>query len=109
MDKIKCPHCGAINQDVTEQDTCWNCSKPLSAASVNVNATSVTTNVSGTDTPPDSTGKRLKTQPTLEERVEARKLERAAGRRSPVVPLAIALIVILLALLIYYFVFLRHP
>ena len=108
MDKIKCPHCGAINQDVTAQDSCWNCNKPLAAASVTAETASTSINVIGVDTTPDASGQRLKSQPTLEERVETRKLERAANRRSPVMPLAITLVVLLLALLIYYFVFLRH-
>lgn len=108
MDKIKCPHCGAINQDVTTQDSCWNCNKPLSAVSVTAETASTLVNTIGLETTPEASGQRLKTQPTLEERVEARKLERAANRRSPVMPLAIALMVLLLAILIYYFVFLRH-
>ena len=29
--KIKCPHCGATNQDVTEKDPCWQCGTILSA------------------------------------------------------------------------------
>ena len=29
--KIKCPHCGATNQDVSENDPCWQCGTVLSA------------------------------------------------------------------------------
>ncbi|MCW3096502.1 MAG: hypothetical protein JWL77_2120 [Chthonomonadaceae bacterium] len=29
MPKIKCPHCGANNQDVTEKDRCWQCDAVL--------------------------------------------------------------------------------
>ncbi|HLK60977.1 MAG TPA: hypothetical protein VKU00_30715 [Chthonomonadaceae bacterium] len=29
--KIKCPHCGATNQDVSENDPCWQCGTILSA------------------------------------------------------------------------------
>ena len=29
MPRVKCPHCGAGNQDATEQDTCWQCSNVL--------------------------------------------------------------------------------
>ncbi|HZT42861.1 MAG TPA: hypothetical protein VFA07_11905 [Chthonomonadaceae bacterium] len=31
MATIRCPHCGASNQDVTEQDACWKCGKILNA------------------------------------------------------------------------------
>lgn len=29
MPRVKCPHCGAGNQDATEDDTCWQCSSVL--------------------------------------------------------------------------------
>ena len=29
MLRIKCPHCGAGNQDATELDACWQCGKVL--------------------------------------------------------------------------------
>lgn len=32
MPKIKCPHCGSNNQDVTEKDHCWQCDTVLGAA-----------------------------------------------------------------------------
>src|SRR5438034_11379541 len=31
MPRVKCPHCGAGNQDATEQDTCWDCGNVLGA------------------------------------------------------------------------------
>lgn len=31
MPRVKCPHCGAGNQDATEQDTCWQCGQVLGA------------------------------------------------------------------------------
>lgn len=31
MPKIKCPHCGANNQDMTEKDRCWQCDTVLGA------------------------------------------------------------------------------
>ncbi len=31
MLRIKCPHCGAGNQDATETDTCWQCGTVLGA------------------------------------------------------------------------------
>ncbi|HLJ56785.1 MAG TPA: hypothetical protein VKT77_17230 [Chthonomonadaceae bacterium] len=31
MAKITCPHCKAVNQDVTESDRCWQCDKLLGA------------------------------------------------------------------------------
>jgi hypothetical protein len=97
MDKIKCPHCGAMNQDVTEQDTCWNCGKPLSAS------VAVAPVGPSPDTNVDSGGQRLKTQPTLEERVAARKEERAANRRvTPAVFIVIALVALLIIVMIYF-------
>ena len=32
MAKIKCAHCGATNQDVTENDPCWQCGEKIGAA-----------------------------------------------------------------------------
>jgi hypothetical protein len=32
MPRVKCPHCGAGNQDATEKDTCWQCSNVLGAS-----------------------------------------------------------------------------
>ncbi len=29
MAKIRCPHCAAINQDVSEKEPCWQCGKRL--------------------------------------------------------------------------------
>ncbi|MCS6775940.1 MAG: hypothetical protein RMJ43_10320 [Chloroherpetonaceae bacterium] len=31
MPRVKCPHCGAGNQDATEDDTCWQCGRVLGA------------------------------------------------------------------------------
>jgi hypothetical protein len=31
MPRVKCPHCGAGNQDATEDDTCWQCGNVLGA------------------------------------------------------------------------------
>ena len=31
MPRVKCPHCGAGNQDATDADTCWQCSNVLGA------------------------------------------------------------------------------
>jgi hypothetical protein len=31
MPRVKCPHCGAGNQDATEEDTCWQCGNVLGA------------------------------------------------------------------------------
>ncbi len=96
MDKIKCPHCGAINQDVTEKDSCWQCHKPLSAS------VAVTTAVFETE----AGGQKMKAQPTLEERVAQRKEERLATRRAnSATPVILTLILLLIALLLYFFVF----
>ena len=48
--KIKCPHCGATNQDVTENDPCWQCGTILSAP------TSALTTAEGPPTSAANTG-----------------------------------------------------
>ncbi len=108
MDKIKCPHCGAMNQDVTAQDNCWNCGKPLGAAAAPLVTATVVVSEAGAEPGVDAGGQKLKTQATLEERVAARKAERLAARRTN--PAVYALIVLLLIMLlaIFYFVVLRH-
>ena len=109
MDKIKCPHCGAINQDVTPQDACWNCGKPLGAKAAAPAPTTPAANVSEAQTEPvlEAGGQKLKAQPTLEERVAVRKSERLAARRTnPAVYILLVLFFILLAVILY-FVFVR--
>ena len=106
MDKIKCPHCGAINQDVTEQDTCWNCGKPLSASAAVIPAATDAANAS--EPAIEAGGQRLKAQPSLEERVAARKEERLANRRvNPAVSAIIVMLILLIAIILYFVVF-RH-
>ena len=34
MEKLKCPHCGAMNQDVKMSDLCWQCDFALDAPKV---------------------------------------------------------------------------
>ncbi len=34
MAKLKCPHCGAMNQDVEASDLCWQCDFALDAPKV---------------------------------------------------------------------------
>ena len=97
MDKIKCPHCGAMNQDVTAKDNCWKCGKLLSASAA-------------PETAPvgevDAGGQKLKTQLSLEERVAQRKQERLAARRAnPAILVLVALLLLVIALLLYFFVF----
>jgi hypothetical protein len=41
MLRIKCPHCGAGNQDTTEQDTCWQCGNVLGAPVVRPESTPI--------------------------------------------------------------------
>lgn len=99
MDKITCPHCGAVNQDVTTADSCWKCGKPLGASAV-VTAEELRDGEMG--------GQKLKAQPSLEERVAQRKEERLASRRaSSVTPIIVVLLLLLIALLLYFYVF-RH-
>lgn len=89
MERIRCPHCGAVNQDATPQDPCWQCGKPLGA-------------------PPDEGAsppqKEAPVKLTLEERVALRK---AHKQRSSAVP-ALFLIVVLLVIALIV-LFLIHP
>jgi hypothetical protein len=39
MPRVKCPHCGAGNQDANEEDTCWQCGNVLGAPVMRVAAT----------------------------------------------------------------------
>ncbi len=98
MDKIKCPHCGAMNQDVTAKDNCWKCGKPLSASAAPEAAPAGEI---------DANGQKLKTQLSLEERVAQRKQERLAARRANPAVLILAALLLLIIALLYFFVF-RH-
>lgn len=108
MDKIKCPHCGAMNQDVTAQDNCWNCGKPLGAAAPPLVAATVTASEANSEPGVDAGGQQLKTQATLEERVAVRKAERLAARRTSPAVYALLVLLLIALLAIFYFVVLRH-
>lgn len=89
MERIRCPHCGAMNQDVTPKDACWQCGKVLG-------------DPPSEDAPP--LAKETPVKLTLEERVAARK---AAKAQRSAVPTLVGIVVVLLVLLVV--LFLLHP
>jgi hypothetical protein len=107
MEKIRCPHCNAVNQDAEPTDACWQCGKPLNAAAA-------PTVVTPADTPTVTPAVEVQQQvtitakgqavPTLEERVAARKAARkGANRAVPAIVIAVILIILLIV-----FLALRH-
>ncbi len=83
MEKIRCPHCGALNQDAMPKDKCWQCSKILDSPS------------SGTLPPATENTPR-----PLEERVALRKAERLARQRARLYPIAIFILIAILIIVI---------
>jgi|SRR5579862_6676755 len=90
MDKIRCPHCGAVNQDVTPKDNCWQCGKPLSADPAPADT--------GGETSPTGPPLKQVSKPSLEERVAARK---AARKQTNLTPYLIVALVLIIALILF--------
>jgi hypothetical protein len=102
MERIRCPHCNAVNQDVEPSDACWQCGKPLGAPAVAqavVKTPAAISPVVSAETPQvmlPAVPKSGQAAPSLEERVAARKAARK--RTNPAIPaLVVALILIVLA------------
>ena len=94
MPKIKCPHCGANNQDVTEKERCWQCDLVLGAAP---------TPVDPAQTPPTAPTP-MPVQKQVEPRVPApRPAAPPSQRRLPMVPIAIVIVLALIVLAIILF------
>jgi uncharacterized membrane protein YvbJ len=91
MEKIRCPHCGAVNQDVTPADNCWQCGKKLGSAP-NPEA------AEGEATEARRSGQVV--LPSLEERVAARKAARKRTNLTPYIVIALLIIVALIVFLL---------
>ncbi len=89
MPKIKCPHCGANNQDVTEKDRCWQCEVVLGAAPALAEPT---------PTAPTPSQKQVEPQTRT-----PRPAASSPQRRFPVAPLAIGIVVLLIVLAVVLF------
>jgi uncharacterized membrane protein YvbJ len=94
MPKIKCPHCGANNQDVTDKDRCWQCEKVLG------DTPAVAAETIAPDAPAAT---------PVQKQVEAappppRKAASSPQRLSSATRIAIAVIVLLILLAIVFFV-----
>jgi hypothetical protein len=90
MPKIKCPHCGANNQDVTEKDRCWQCEVVLGAAPVPADLAEPTA--------PTPSQKQVEPQtPT------PRPAASPPQSRFPVATLAIGIVVLLIVLAVVLF------
>jgi len=92
MPKIKCPHCGANNQDVTEKDRCWSCEAvlgdpPAPVAEPLTPAAPVTAQI----------------QKQVEGAPAPRPTDSSPQRRSPAAAVAIAVLVLLILIAIVFF------
>ncbi len=99
MERIRCPHCNAVNQDVEPTDSCWQCGKPLGAPAAPALVAETPSAL-----PPASQAimAQLPAQntPTLEERVAARKAARK--QTNPAVPVIVVALIIIVLLLVYF-------
>jgi len=93
MPKIKCPHCGANNQDVTEKDRCWSCEAVLGDPPAPV---------SEPVTPAAPVTAQIQKQ--VEPAAPApRPTDSSPQRRSPAAAVAIAVLVLLILIAIVFF------
>lgn len=93
MAKIKCPHCGANNQDVTEKDRCWQCEAVLGAPAVVAEPTASPT--------PAATPIQQQIEPVAP---APRPTDSSPQRRFPATPVAIVIALLLILLAIIFFV-----
>jgi len=92
MPKIKCPHCGANNQDVTEKDRCWSCEAVLGDAPVPI--------AEPTPATPVAAQVQKQVEPTAP---APRPTDSSPQRRSIAAPIAIAVVVLLILIAIVLF------
>lgn len=90
VEKIRCPHCSAMNQDVEPADNCWQCGNRLDGAAV----------------APVVQVKQAVPQLGLEERVAKRKEEKKNDGTK--LSLAMVIIMLLILTIIVVFVMLGH-
>jgi len=93
MPKIKCPHCGANNQDVTEKDRCWSCEAVLGDAPAPVAEPT-------TPAAPVAAQVQKQVEPTTP---PPRQTDSSPKRRSSAAPIAIAVVVLLILIAIVLF------
>jgi hypothetical protein len=100
MLRIKCPHCGAGNQDTTEQDTCWQCGNVLGAPVVRPepapNSSAYTPSTQQMETRP-AEERAAASEHGVENRSERRSLVALAAVVAVILLLVVLAIVILLA------------
>jgi hypothetical protein len=103
MLRIKCPHCGAGNQDTTEQDTCWQCGNVLGAPVVrpeptpNSSAYTPSTQSGGGQARPVQ----METRPAEEMQAATdRSAENPSERRFAVALAVVVLVIVLLVALV---------
>jgi len=93
MPKIKCPHCGANNQDMTEKDRCWQCETVLGApVSAAAEPIAPTVPISG---PVQKQAEPVTPVP--------RPADSSSQSRFPVTPIAIGIVLLLIVLAILFF------
>ena len=95
MPKIKCPHCGANNQDVTEKDQCWQCDAVLGASAPIVNVESPVPTLT------DTVSVQKQIEPTRPAPLPTTSLPQS---RFPAAAVAIVIALILIVLAILFFV-----
>ena len=93
MPKIKCPHCGANNQDMTEKDRCWQCDTVLGAPVAAVADESAATTI-----PAPAQKQREPMRPA------SLPVPSSPQSRFPTAPVAIVIMLLLIVLAIVFFV-----
>jgi len=109
MERIRCPYCNAVNQDVEPTDNCWQCGKRLGRPTTQGSTESRTEIESQTEIDALSTtarnvaaaGAPRNSEPqitqTLEERVAARKASRKpANYAVPFIVIAVTVLAIVI-------------
>ncbi len=93
--KIKCPHCGANNQDVTEKDPCWQCSAVLGAAPTPV--------VASAGSPPaaDSGPVQQVVRPKETPVSAPTKIPTDVPRGLPIIPIAVVIVIVVIVCAVY--------
>lgn len=107
MPKIKCPQCGATNQDVTEQDACWKCGSILGVTAAEAPAPVQSVETAPPDTPGAPDAPMVESEQPLPLQAERKAPETPPAERlvvtrpsRPMLPIVLAICIVIVLIVV---------